>query len=442
MMSYNAARNLATTFDRLATSTQRLSSGLRINSAADDAAGLAVRELQRADIAVLNQGIRNAGDAISMIQTAEGGLQVIDEKLIRMKELAEQAATGTYTDAQRQIMQDEYNAMANEITRIANATDFNGQKLLDGSMSGTGMKIHFGPGNDSSEDYYYVSIGMITAEALGVAVGNASQAAVSSFASLGSQAAVSSQAAVGTQAAIASRASASGASYASSASQASVASQAAVDSQASVASRASMAAQISIASQASQASQVGIASQASVASQASMASRASLASQASVASQGSVASQASLASRAIRASNATGTTMASQAAVTAQAAVATQAAVASRASLGSQAAATTWGVTLNTQHGAQQTLTVIDAAINAKDRARASLGAVQNRLENTITNLTIQAEMTQAAESRISDVDVAEEMTEFTRNNIMAQAATAMLAQANNITQLALKLLG
>jgi flagellin len=148
MMAMNAARNLNDIYNRLSTSTRRLSSGLRINSAADDAAGLAVREFQRADIAVLNQGIRNAGDGISMIQVAEGAMQVIDEKLIRMKELAEQAATGTYTDTQRQIMQNEYEAMANEITRIAMATDFNGQKLLDGSMSGQGMKLHFGTGND------------------------------------------------------------------------------------------------------------------------------------------------------------------------------------------------------------------------------------------------------------------------------------------------------
>ncbi|MBU1740477.1 MAG: flagellin, partial [Proteobacteria bacterium] len=108
MMAMNAARNLGTVFNMLAKSTQRLSSGLRINSAADDAAGLAVRELMRADIAVLNQGIRNASDAISMIQTAEGALAVVDEKLTRMKELAEQAATGTYTTAQREIMDSEY----------------------------------------------------------------------------------------------------------------------------------------------------------------------------------------------------------------------------------------------------------------------------------------------------------------------------------------------
>ena len=112
LMAMAAARNLSAVYSALGVSTMRLSSGLRINSAADDAAGLAVRETMRAEIAVLNQGIRNAGDAISMIQTAEGALQVIDEKLIRMKELAEQAATGTYNTVQRQIMQDEYDEMA------------------------------------------------------------------------------------------------------------------------------------------------------------------------------------------------------------------------------------------------------------------------------------------------------------------------------------------
>jgi flagellin len=98
-------------------------------------------------------------------------------------------------------------------------------------------------------------------------------------------------------------------------------------------------------------------------------------------------------------------------------------------------------VVLNTQAGAQLALEALDTAINSKDTARATLGALSNRLENTITNLTIQAENTQAAESRISDIDVATEMTEFTRNQILAQAATAMLAQANSLTSLALTLL-
>ncbi|MDR1921365.1 MAG: flagellin, partial [Candidatus Adiutrix sp.] len=163
LMAANASRNLGTSYNRLATSTQRLSSGLRINSAADDAAGLAIREMMRADIAVTQQGIRNAADAISLIQTADGALGVIDEKLIRMKELAEQAATGTYTTVQRDIINSEYQAMAREIDRIANATNFNGLKLLDGSINqqhgGQGLKVHFGVGNNAAEDYYFVNIG-------------------------------------------------------------------------------------------------------------------------------------------------------------------------------------------------------------------------------------------------------------------------------------------
>ena len=134
-MSSNVANTLTRHYGNLQTSTQRLSSGMRINSAADDAAGLAIRELMRADIAALNQGVRNANDAISLIQTADGALGVIDEKLIRMKELAEQAATGTYTSDQRLMIESEYQAMASEITRIANATDFNGIHLLNGDLS-------------------------------------------------------------------------------------------------------------------------------------------------------------------------------------------------------------------------------------------------------------------------------------------------------------------
>jgi flagellin len=284
-----AARNLNSAYNALSVSTNRLSSGLRINSAADDAAGLAVRELMRSDISTLNQGVRNANDAISLIQTADGALSVVDEKLIRMKELAEQAATGTYNSVQRLIIDSEYQAMASEITRIANATDFNGIHLLNGNLSGvnadhngsglvsTGpLKVHFGTANDELEDYYYISIGNSTASALGV--GNASSADA--------------------------------------------------------------------------------------------------------------------------------------------------------------------GYSISTQQAAQQALEALDQAIISKDKIRAALGALQNRLENTVSNLEIQAENMSAAESRISDVDVATEMTEYTKQQIISQMATAMLSQANSLPQLALQLLG
>jgi flagellin len=101
LMAENAARYLSLSYDSLGQSIERLSSGLRINSAKDDAAGLAVRELMRADIAVLRQGARNASDGISMLQTMEGAMSTIDQLLVRMKELAEQASTGSYSSQQK-----------------------------------------------------------------------------------------------------------------------------------------------------------------------------------------------------------------------------------------------------------------------------------------------------------------------------------------------------
>src|SRR5690554_6908665 len=141
LMAANAARYLGQSYDALATSVERLSSGLRINSASDDAAGMAVRELMRADIAVLQQGARNAQDGVSLLQTMEGALQTIDDLMVRMQQLAEQAATGSYSSAQRVIMDNEFTEMASEITRIATSTDFNGIKMLNNSAT---VSIHFG----------------------------------------------------------------------------------------------------------------------------------------------------------------------------------------------------------------------------------------------------------------------------------------------------------
>ena len=286
-MASNVANNLTSHYSDLATSTQRLSTGLRVNSAADDAAGLAIRELMRTDIKALQQGVRNANDAISLIQTADGALGIIDEKLTRMKELAEQAATGTYDSTQRLMIESEYQAMASEITRIATATDFNGIHLLNGNlssdthtgstMSSTGkLKVHFGTANDSAEDYYYIQIGTSTASALGV---------------------------------------------------------------------------------------------------------------------------------------------------------------------GNQAASTAAGRSVSTQEAAQKALVAITNAVVSKDKIRAHLGALQNRLENTISNLSTQAENLQAAESRISDVDVATEMTQFVRNQILTQSSVAMLSQANSMPKMAMQLI-
>jgi flagellin len=147
IMAANAARHLSMSYDALAQSVERLSSGLRINSAKDDAAGLAVRELMRADIAVLQQGSRNAMDGISLVQVAEGGMQTINNLLVRMKQLAEQAGTGTYSSAQRTIMDNEFDELASEIERIAGTAKFNGNTLLNSASNS--ISVMFGSTSDS-----------------------------------------------------------------------------------------------------------------------------------------------------------------------------------------------------------------------------------------------------------------------------------------------------
>ncbi len=172
VMADNAARQLGISYDDLAKSIERLSSGLRINSAKDDAAGLAVRELMRADIAVIKQGSRNAQDGISMLQTMEGAMQAIDDALVRMKELAEQASTGSYSIQQRNIMHNEFDQMRQEINRIANRTEFNSTAMLNSAAGST--TIHFGissAGSASSIDILNVDVTTGTA---GLAVSGAS----------------------------------------------------------------------------------------------------------------------------------------------------------------------------------------------------------------------------------------------------------------------------
>ncbi len=552
MMAANAARNLSNIYSNLSTSVQRLSSGLRINSAADDAAGLAVRELMRADIAVINQGVRNASDAISMIQTAEGAMSVIDEKLIRMKELAEQAATGTYTTAQRLIMDSEYQAMAAEIDRIANATDFNGIKLLDGTLAtqhdGSGLKVHFGTGNESAEDYYFVTIGDMKATSItGLQVGGGSGVEslwrttyldltdtdtdiVPTSGTFGIQTSTDgttwttygyvSVESTDTLTTLAAKVSGTAATNTIDLTGASTT---ALDGETLVVDGHTFT--FSTASAAVTANTIGVAglSLASVAANVQYAinTAATLGNADAVFAQidatastlsvtltdgtmntntatltcsyttitlggatfsgggastditaegvedpndaGSYELQlTSAAGNYVRLIQTNGTPFAANSTTnggdptsgTADTALALNTGAAAYVNdwpsgdeveewFTSNASGASWdGANIQTQSAAQLALAQIDAAINTKDTARASLGALQNRLENTITNLQIQAENLQASESRISDVDVALEMTEFTRNNIMTQAAVSMLAQANSLPQLALQLLG
>lgn len=141
VMSLNAQRNLSTSGGSLATALQRLSSGLRINSAKDDAAGLAISERLTTQIRGLNQAARNASDGISMSQTAEGGLSTVGDLLQRMRELSVQAANSTNSASDRQSLQREVSQLQQEVARIATTTSFNGQRLLDGSLTGAQFQV-------------------------------------------------------------------------------------------------------------------------------------------------------------------------------------------------------------------------------------------------------------------------------------------------------------
>ncbi len=167
--SLKAQRNLATSEKGLNTSMGRLSSGLRINQASDDAAGLAISEKLRASVRGLAQAQRNANDGISLLQTAEGALNEVSDMLVRMRELSVQAANGTLGDSERISLQDEFSQLRQEINRIADVTEFAGTKLLDGSQS-TGVTFQVGAGN-TANDRITVSMAAAHVSSLQTALG-------------------------------------------------------------------------------------------------------------------------------------------------------------------------------------------------------------------------------------------------------------------------------
>lgn len=149
--SLNTQRNLTASQASLSTSLQRLSSGMRVNSAKDDAAGLAIAERMNAQVKGLNVGIRNANDAISLSQTAEGALGKVGENLQRMRELAVQASNGTNSTADRTTLNQEYSALAGEVTRVLDSTKFNGLALLNSSAPAGGFDFQVGANNNANE---------------------------------------------------------------------------------------------------------------------------------------------------------------------------------------------------------------------------------------------------------------------------------------------------
>ncbi len=274
--SLAAQRNLNKTQAGLAGSIGRLSSGLRINQASDDAAGLGISENLKADIRSLDQARRNANDGVSMMQVAEGAMNEISGIVIRMRELAVQSSNGTLGDTERSYIDTEFDELKEEINRISNTTEFNGQKLLDGSAS-AGLTMQIGIQN-TANDRLAVSITQMADTTLG---------------------------------------------------------------------------------------DNGVTGSLTIAS-----------------------------------------------------------------------------VTLSTAAGSQAALDSFDTAIEQLSTARAKVGAFQNRMQITVSNLGVAHENLSAANSRIRDVDVAMEAADMTKHQILSQAGLSVLGQANGLPQAALSLIG
>ncbi|WP_267113251.1 flagellin, partial [Xanthomonas sacchari] len=376
--------NLNTTSASLATTIQRLSSGLRINSAKDDAAGLAISERFTTQIRGLDVASRNANDGISLAQTAEGAMVEIGNNLQRIRELAVQSANATNSTTDRGALNSEVKQLASEIDRVSSQTNFNGTKLLDGSFSGALFQV----GADAGQTIGINSIVNASAASLGKAGFAATQTTTNALAS-------------GT-------ATASGSFSGMSVNGVSIASVSVAvgDVDTDVAKKIASAINDKLA-------QTGV--------YASLDSSNKLKLE-------SVKGGQDFSFTAGSATGATGITF-------------DQSGIAATATAAAGTTNFLKDVDISTFQGAQKALSIIDNALTSVNSSRADMGAIQNRFTSTIANLSSTSENLSASRSRIRDTDYAKETAELTRTQILQQAGTAMLAQAKQAPQSVLSLL-
>ena len=459
--SLNSQRQLNKSQASLNTSLERLSSGLRINSAKDDAAGLAISQRMTAQITGMNVAVRNANDGISLAQTAEGTLSSISDNLQRMRELAVQSANASNSATDRVAIQQEVTQLSAEIDRVATQTDFNGTKLLDGSFTAQQFQVGANVGQTitvSQIDSARTSaLGAFTGFQLnGQAIGTASDTAAAQSITLGGV--TTSLGSIANDAkALASAMNASG-----------------------------------IGGLTATANATAVAS--TTATAATTAGTTTLSINGTTLTIGATLSAATNRANAVAAINAqssvtgvsatddgTGVKLAALDGrnITVGTVTAGTAGGVSNATFGLIAAATT-GSTVNmtyqttkgttgnmtftgafdpgaqaigvtgtainaidvtTQSGANTAITSIDAALASVNSSKANLGAIQNRFTSVVSNLQSTSENLSASRSRIRDADFAEETANMSKANILQQAGTAMLAQANSAPQNVLSLL-
>jgi flagellin len=398
----NTQRNLSSVQGSLAKSVERLSSGLRINRAGDDAAGLSISEKLRGQTKGLNQAVRNAQDGISMIQTAEGGLNETHAILQRMRELAVQASNDTLTDDDRGAIGSEMDSLKTEVDRIATDTQFNTKTLLTGTFGGAGATVNGNSGLQVAETLTANSTVALDVSAVnGAKTFNISQTA-NGFVTLTDNADPTK-----TQTLAVSNANDAGGS----------------GNQTLDFSNLGVKITVNGLNAANDADVIAdaIVTNATIQTTAGTGNKANFQVGANAAQSVGVAIEDSRTAAIGNATLYSGSGGAGTAA-TLSAAVSTYSSA-------------------KTVVAAQDLLKSLDVAIADVSKNRSNLGAVQNRLEHTIENLATSSENLTASESRIRDADMAKEMVGFTRSNILQQAGTSILAQANQLPQGVLSLL-
>jgi len=373
--SLNAQRNLMSSQSSLQTSIQRLSSGLRVNSAKDDAAGLAIADRMNSQIRGLTVASRNASDGISLTQTAEGALGKVGDMLQRMRDLAVQSSNATNTQSDRNSMDAEVTQLKSEINRVATQTSFNGTKLLDGSLTGANFQV----GANAGETINIASITNVQTAALGgtvnVATVSAPASGLSGFAT-------------------------------------------------GIAAGGVLINGVDIGAVSAAGSALERAGQ--------MVNAINL-----VSTQTNVGASYDAATGQITMRSSTG-------GVTTTGTVNDATVAGFTNATGSAAASATTGITgLNVQSysNSQLAITQIDAALKQVNTSRGDLGAVQGRFENAIDSINITAENITTARGRIVDADFAKESANLARAQVLQQAGTAMVAQANALPNGVMQLL-
>ncbi|MBV2209521.1 MAG: flagellin [Thermomonas sp.] len=382
VMSLNSQRNLAVNSASLGTTIQRLSSGLRINSAKDDAAGLAISERFTTQIRGLDQAARNANDGISLSQTAEGALGEIGNNLQRIRELAVQARNATNSSDDRAALQKEVAQLKSEIARVAKDTSFNDTKLLDGSF--TAQSFQVGANQGQTIDISSIANASITQ------LGSWTSASTTTYTQ--TTAANTVGATTATQ----------GASMVINGVTVSI----------SASARSAAAAQTAFVAAFNTAK--GLSANAAALGNVTMSATGAITSTDKQLTVGTM-------------TNVTGMTPGTT--------TGTATVVAGSAQTGFN------NLSIATVSGADNAILAMDAALKDVNASRADLGAIQNRFESVIRNLTTTSENLSASRSRIRDTDFAKETAELTRTQILTQAGTAMLAQANQAPQSVLSLL-